>query len=210
MTAVGDGADPVRHLVRDVQRFGLLSAVTVVDRYLDVLDRAMGEAPLVSPRLASEEGDTAWLADSAARMADSWLRVLDATARLVLAAAEPGRDILVLPTTQPGCSSEAALWVNNPTDVPVAAVDLHATTLVSGNGPGLPAEAVSLAPTRVAPVEPGTSREVRVTVEVPPGQPAGQYHGLLLSSAAPDEPIRIRVRVWAADDGEDGRDGRGD
>jgi hypothetical protein len=211
MTSADGGIHRVRHLVDDVQRFGLLSAVTVVDRYIAVVDRAMAEVPLASPRLPSEGRDIGWLADSAARMAETWLRVLDATAGLIPAAAAPRHDIVVLPTGRPGCTSEASLWVHNPTDSPVAAVDLHATTLVSGNGLGLPADSVSFTPKRVALVEPGASREIRVMVHVPLSQSAGQYHGLLVSSAAPDEPVTLRVEVKVGADtevGEDGHDGR--
>lgn len=204
MTAVGDSVHRVRHLVGDVQRFGLLSAATVVDRYIEIVDRAMAEEPLASPRLPSEARDVGRLADSAARMTEACLRVLDATATLIPAVAPPGRDIVVLPSTRPGGSSAASLWVHNPTDSPVAAAGLQATSLVSANGLGLPADTVSFTPTRLARVEPGTSREVRVTVQVPLGQSAGQYHGLLLSSAAPDDPVGLRVAVEV----EGGKDGR--
>lgn len=204
MTAAGDSAHRVRHLVADVQRFGLLSAVTVVDRYIEVVDRAMAQEPTPSSWPPSEGRDIGRLAESAARMAEAWLRTLDAAATLAPAVAPPGRDVLVLPTTRPGCASEASLWVHNPTDTPAGAVELHATTLVCANGLGLPTDVVSFAPTRVALVEPGASCQVRVTVRVPLGQSAGQYHGLLLSSAAPDDPVGLRVAVEV----EGGKDGR--
>ena len=205
---MGATLDQVRHLVGDVQRFGLLSAVTVVDRYLEVVDRAMAQGrPTISPVL-SDERDVGRLAESAARMSEAWLRLLDATAALIPAAAPPGRDILVLPAARAGGTSEASLWVHNPTDSPVADVGLHVTSLVAANGLGLPARAVSFTPSGLTLVEPGTSREVRVRVEVPPDQSAGQYHALLLSSAAPYEPVALSLVVEDTDEGQDERDGR--
>jgi hypothetical protein len=44
-------------------------------------------------------------------------------------------------------------------------------------------------------VAPGGRAEVRLSVRVPADQKAGLYHGLLLVSGAPDEPLPVAVEV---------------
>jgi hypothetical protein len=192
------GAHGARHLIGDVQRFGLLSAAAVVDRYTKIVDRAVRADALASaPQLPDARAD-AWMVDSAARMAEACLRLLDGAAALIPArpqttAAEVER--LVLSPTGSGFSSETALWVHNPTSSPVSAVNLHMTSLISSNGVSIPALAATFSPHRLDMVETGTAREVRLRVDVPADQPPGLYHGLVLSSAAPSGPITVRLDV---------------
>jgi len=100
-----------------------------------------------------------------------------------------------LPPTGSGFGSETSLWVHNSTSSSAAAIDLHMTNLISSNGVSIPAAAVSFSPERLDVVDPGTAREVRLRVEVPADQPAGHYHGLVLTSAAPSEPIALHLDV---------------
>jgi hypothetical protein len=197
VTAGEDAALGGRHLVGEVQRFGLLSAAAVVERYIEAVDRAVTTARLTPARLRPDEQDAGWLADSAARMAEACLRLLDSAATLMSDTAAPGTERVVLASARSGSRSETSLWIHNPTSSATAVADLHVTNLVSSQGLSVPVSAVSFSPPRVGPVEPGTSREVRLRIEVPAHHPAGQYYGLVLSSAAPDAPIMLRLDVEA-------------
>jgi hypothetical protein len=195
--AVGHGA---QHLIGDVQRFGLLSAAAVVDRYAELIDRATRDDSFRSPPPPAAERGTGWMVDSAARIADTYLSLVDTTAELIpnramADTAVPNMERISLPPTRSGFDSETSLWVHNSTSSSAAAIDLHMTNLISSNGVSIPAAAVSFSPERLDVVDPGTAREVRLRVEVPADQPAGHYHGLVLTSAAPSEPIALHLDV---------------
>ena len=188
MTAGPDAAPGGRELVGVVQRFGLFSAASVVDRYAEIVDRAIARdlGPAAQPR-----------ADLAGRLAQAWLGLVDAaTAQLRDdAPRHPPTATLVLPAAGPGLDSEASLWIHNTTSSPAVAVDLHATALLSTTGRTIPADAVSLVPGRLDLVPAGTSREVRLRVRVPPGQAAATYHGMVVTTAAPAEPMPTVLEV---------------
>jgi hypothetical protein len=195
--AVGHGA---QHLIGDVQRFGLLSAAAVVDRYAELIDRATRDESFRSPSRPADERGTGWMVDSAARIADTYLSLVDTIAELIpnramADTAVPNVERISLPPTRSGFGSETSLWVHNSTSSSAAAIDLHMTNLISSNGVSIPAAAVSFSPERLDVVDPGTAREVRLRVEVPADQPAGHYHGLVLTSAAPSEPIALHLDV---------------
>jgi hypothetical protein len=195
--AVGHGA---QHLIGDVQRFGLLSAAAVVDRYAELIDRATRDDSFRSPPPPAAERGTGWMVDSAARIADTYLSLVDTIAELIpnramADTAVPNMERISLPPTRSGFDSETSLWVHNSTSSSAAAIDLHMTNLISSNGVSIPAAAVSFSPERLDVVDPGTAREVRLRVEVPADQPAGHYHGLVLTSAAPSEPIALHLDV---------------
>jgi hypothetical protein len=176
-------------LVGVVQGFGLFSAAAVVDRYAEIVDRAISRH---APSPAAQDG-------GAGRLADAWLRLLDTTSTLLRsgAAQNPADGALVLPPTTAGRSCDAALWLHNTTSSPVPAVALHVTGLVSTDGHRIPAEAVTLVPERIDLLAAGTSREVRLRLRVPAGQDAATYHGLVVTSAAPTEPLAVRLEVRA-------------
>jgi hypothetical protein len=69
------------------------------------------------------------------------------------------------------------------------------TSLLSSKGVSIPAASVSFSPERLDVVDAGTAQEVRLRVDVPADQPAGHYHGLVLISAAPSEPIALHLDV---------------
>jgi hypothetical protein len=195
-------APDVRDLVGDVQRFGLFSAASIVDRYAEMVDRALAREPL--PPL-QDEGGPDRRADGAAEVTQAWLGLLE-TAALQLrdgAALPRPMETLALPPAGAGQGSEASLWVHNTASSPSAEVDLHTTGLVSSRGGRIPSAAVSLVPDRLPGLEPGTSREVCLRVHVPDSQPAGHYHGVVVISAAPGEPMALRLEVRAP--GEPGR-----
>jgi hypothetical protein len=208
MTAdhLDEAARRARHLIGDVQRFGLLSAATVVDRYTGMVDRAISGDRLGSAPSPSDGLDPGWLVDRAARLAEAYLRFLDTTAVLVASRAErgdaaPEMERILLPAARPASSSETSLWVHNPTSAPSAGIDVEVTGLISSNGGIIPAEAVSASPQSIERLDPSTSREFRLRVDVPGDQPAGYYHGLVLMSESPGEPIALQLEV--ADPQED-------
>jgi hypothetical protein len=174
----GLAADPW-DLVGAVQGFGLFSAAAVVDRYVEIVDRTLARvvAPAETP------------------VADTWLRLLVTTAALFRSAV-PREAALVLPPARAGHGSEASLWLHNTTSSPAPAADLHVTGLVPPGGDRIAADAVSLLPARVGPLAAGASREVRLRVQVPAGQAPAQYHGVVVTSAAP-EPLALRLEVRA-------------
>lgn len=189
----GHRTDP--SLIGDVQRFGFLSAATVIDRYTGMVDRAIAAghgAPGVS--LPDDNGA---LVDRAARLAEAYLRVVDATAALATGPGEDGLSVerITLPASRPASRAETSIWVHNPTREAASCLHLEVTELVSSAGVSIPARAVSLSPPMIDRLHPSASREVRLRVDVPGGQSPGFYHGLVLISAAPDEPIGIRLEI---------------
>ena len=198
MNAAQAGDQASGYLIGDVQRFGLLSAAAVVDRYTQIIDRATRDASFPAASAPAEEFGTGWMADSAARVAEARVRLIESTSALITTSTCTAQlERVVLPATRTGSRSEVSLWVHNPTASP-AAVDLHAGILTSSIGVSIPADAVSFLPERLDVVGVGQAREVRLRVDVPAGQPAGTYHGLVLISAAPGEPIGIGLEVGEA------------
>jgi hypothetical protein len=194
VTGRSDGARGARHIIGEVQRFGLLSAASVVDRYVEIISRESVGDPLRHAREAlggTSEGSVV----GAARMLEVGLQALDASARLISDAVAAGTEPLVLPPTEPGLASEASVWIHNRTSSLVASVQLHPTVLVSTEESSIPHDAVRFRPEEAVLVEPGTCREVTVRVSVPEGQPLGLYHGLLMGSGAPDGAITVRLAV---------------
>lgn len=200
MSGGRDADQQGRHLIGDVQRFGLLSAATVVERYIETVDRALAGHSL-APR-SSDQPDEGWLVDGAARVAQAGTRVLDAIATAIADGGGHGVDTtdperLVLPATQPGSGSEVSLWIHHPTPTPtpVTGLGLHVTALTSPTGTTIPTGAVSWTPLGVELLAASSRQEVRLRVDVPEGQPDGLYHGLVLSSLAPSEPLALRLEV---------------
>ena len=194
MTGRSDGARGAGHIIGEVQRFGLLSAASVVDRYVEIIKRESLGDPLRHAREAlggTSEGSLG----GAARMLEAGLQALDTSARLISDAVAAGIEPLVLPPTEPGLTSEASVWIHNRTSSLVSSVQLHATVLVSAEESSIPGDAVRCRPEEAVLVEPGTCREVMVRVSVPEGQPLGLYHGLLVGSGAPDGAITLRLAV---------------
>ena len=194
MTGRTDGARGARHIIGEVQRFGLLSAASVVDRYAEIISRESLGDPLRHAREALG-GTSERSVGGAAGMVEAGLRALDASARLISDAVAAGTEPLVLPPAEPGGASEASVWIHNRTSSLVASVQLHATILVSAEESSIPGDAVRSLPEEAVMVEPGTCREVTVRVSVPEGQPLGLYHGLLVGSGAPDGAITLRLAV---------------
>lgn len=174
-----------RQLIGDVQRFGLISAATVVDRYA---------------RLADEDqaGPVADLDGTVARLAQVYVSFLRTAADMVasLPPAPPGGgERILFPSGHPGATVEAELWLHNPTPLAIAEVHMTASDLVGSQGAFLPGSAISLSPSVISRLDAGASQRLSIRVEVPDGQPAGYYHGLVVASEVPEEPVAVRLQV---------------
>ncbi len=183
-------ADTARRLVEDVQRLGLHSASSVVERYATAVEQTLGLDPRVG---ATPPSDPAALVEATARMAQAYLGLLDGLGGLADRPARPGEalETVHLPATAPGASSRASLWVHNGSvDTVEAAV--RPGPLVSPEGGVLPAGAANAAPASVT-VAAGGRAEVELRVDVPGDQPSGTYFGLALSSGA--SPVALRLDV---------------
>jgi hypothetical protein len=188
----------VRRLAGDVQRFGLLSAATVVDRYVDAVDRTMRGTPSARPpgRPDTRAGADAELAASVAGLAQAYADAVAGAARVVTPSTRPDDGSGVsLGAARPGGSAQTSLWLHNPTGGALVGALASTSTLLAAGGAVLDAAAMTLDPAVLPPVPPGGTAELRVRVQVPLGQAPGTYHGLVLVSAAPEQPLPIRVQV---------------
>ena len=137
--------------------------------------------------------DTSALVDSAARVAEAYLGVLEAAARL----AEPSTPSigLVLDPIQPGGTRQAPVWVHNPGDEPTEGLTVTMSALVTAEGASLDGDRARCTPSRLDRIAARGSAQVDVRVDVPRDQRPGMYHGLVLVSCAAGEPISVRVEV---------------
>lgn len=198
------GSRDARHLIGDVQRFGFLSAATVVDRYAGMVDRAIADNRL-GPTPSPWDGlDSGWLVERIAQATESYLHLLAATSALIASRADlrddaPALERIVLPVARPAGGSESSLWIHNPTTVEVLDIDVRVTSLMSSTGEMITGSAITVSPHRVARLDPARSRELRLHVDVPSDQLPGWYHGMVLFSAAPSEPIAVQLEVMRAE-----------
>jgi hypothetical protein len=197
-----EAASRALHLMADVQAFGLVSAASVADRYLETVDRYLAQDPPTAPTPTGLSADPS-LAEVAGRMAEACARSLDLVSTVLSRGEGPGNgiarvEVVTLPPTPPGSTTEGSVWVHNPTATP-ADVELRATGLVSAAAGSVPDDAVVLAPEPAQRVEPGGTSEVRIRVSVPRGTEAGHFHGLVMSTLTPAEAIPFRLEVLAAD-----------
>ncbi len=196
--------DGVRDLARDVQRFGLLSASSVVDRYLDLVDRAVGGAPAETapqpgrPTDPFTDGDVSALVESAARVAQTYLGLLEAATKITEPTARVTAVTLVLDAVRPGDVAQGAIWVHNPGPEPTRGSMVTISALVGAHGACLDATRVGCVPSEVPAIAPGESAQVDVSVRVPDDQPPGHYHGVVIGSLSPGRPIQVSVEVLAS------------
>lgn len=154
-------------IVSRVQVLGLASAHAVAERCIETLDRY----------LARRDGP-------------------GVLAPLGGAGPAPGPqapETLELPAVPAGGSTEAFLWLHNPTAAPVRA-GVRVSPLTSAEGHLVPAPTVAEEATG-AEVGAGGSLQVRVTVRVPAGTPPGHYHGVATSRATPRQGLPVVVQV---------------
>lgn len=191
-------AEQARRMAGHVQRFGLRSASAVVDRYIGLVDRALADdlgPPLTAPVAPR---DPAAVVDAAARLAASYLQMVDTVAALMPRAPvqphrQPPAETVTAGPVQPGQTARAVLWLHNSTEGTVGDLGLTVSDLTSAEGGRLASRTISVDPPDSVPA--GGTGQVRVGVDVPGDQRPGVYHGLVLMSPAPDEPVVLSVRV---------------
>lgn len=190
--------------VADVQRFGLLSAAAVVDRYVDLVDRALGP-PVLASRSVSDDAaaagpDLRLLAEATERMAEAYVAMLDAATQLLpgptTAAVDAGH--VALADTHAGGTAEGTLWLHNPTAQAVADLSLAATALVTGAGTAVP---LALDPPRLALLPAAASVPVRLRADIPSDHPSGLCWGMVVCSADPEAPVTVSLLVGAPTEG---------
>jgi hypothetical protein len=195
-----------RYLIGDVQRFGLLSAATVVDRYTGMVERAIPhDGPGPAPA-ALERNDPGRLVETVARLTQAYLSFLGTVSPLEAfrpqhAGGTATLERITLPVGFRGDGSATAMWVHNPTPASAARIEIVVTDLISSTGAILPAAAISVSPPVIPLLEPNASRELRLRVNVPDEQPAGHYHGLVLISDAPEAPVVVDLRIEDSSEG---------
>lgn len=183
-------------LANDVQRFGLLSAAVVVDRYRQLVDRAMGDGDLDGEIPGGpEQVDPSWLVDRASRLAGGYLRFLENAVLAVGSRAQHmGVERVVLAPTSPGNVTEGTIWLHNETGVETSPLELSATPLVAAAGSVISAEWVSFEPQTVRPVASGGTARCELRVEVATGASPGRYFGLVHMEGS-DEPVVVELEV---------------
>jgi hypothetical protein len=191
------GAEKARRLIGDVQRFGLLSAAAVVDRFTEMVDEAVGGS--TSGRRAS--GDAERFVADTARLVEAYLRFLDSGAGLLAVKAEDGggtaTDRVVLPAIAAGGVAESTVWVHNTTAQPGLDISFHPSQLIGPGGAKIGRRATTVAPSRIERLEAGASSELAVRVEVPVDAAPGGYHGVILTSSPPGATIAVQLEVRA-------------
>ncbi len=137
-----------------------------------------------------------------------WTRLLvDGAAALAEQAVggESGRDgresglsaILVLGPVSAGSTTTTSAWLHVLDGPPTSPATLRATDLVAHDGATVPSSAVASLPTMLDTSVARSSREVRVTIAVPPATPPGAYHGHLLAHGLPEVALPVRLEVVA-------------
>lgn len=166
---------PGRRLLDDVRRFGLISAISVAERYAALIDGV---------------GSPAGLAEAGEEVA-SLLRSLSEAVAPLSQSSHPV-DQVRLPGVTAGGRARGSIWLHNRSEEPTAAGQVTVSPFL-GPGPSIPVAAQD-----VPALGPQTDYELEVTVEVPVDQPAGDYHALAVASVAPETPLALSLRVASA------------
>lgn len=186
-----------QRLAEDVQRFGLLSAAAIVDRYEQLVDEAMGDHEHDEGLPGGLESvDPSWLVDRASRLAGGYLRFLESATSAIGSRARPqGIERVPLVSGGPGEPAEGTLWIHNPTSAPIDHVELTATALVSVDGRVIPAQATAFQRTARGPVAASDSAEIRIVITPPPDTEPGRYFGLVHLDDGADEPLAVDLEI---------------
>jgi hypothetical protein len=210
------GAAEAARLVQEVQELGFQAARTVVERFCDLFTQfaaasgvagtpLQGAAPSFGLR-GSTPSMQAWQSDWQ-RAAASYMALMgqlnEAGLRFVQASQwSPPSDTdagdLRLPDVAPGGRVSGKVWLHNTTASVEADLRPWCPGLANHGGAALAATTVSCAPERIDRLEPGSSRELLVTVAVGEDTVAGEYHGQLLVDGLADVVFPLRVRVLPA------------
>ena len=166
-----------------------------MDRFTDLVDRAIAGDAMEPP-----DGPAATPPfDLAAQVAQSVLGLLDGAAELLRpsgARGTPGAP-LVLPTAGPGGVAEIALWVHNGTPSPVAGLALTSTALTSPDGPAIHPRRYGSSRVGWSSCRRGRRGRSGSACGCRPDRPPGSTTAWSCTSAAPAEPMALRLEVRA-------------
>ena len=176
-------------LIEQVQRFGLASASAVIDRYTAVAEAALGTDPARPLSLESEQ-----LSDAAAQAGAAYLALL-AGAGALAERSEHRPERVDLPPVAAGATTEAVLYLHNQTEHPIDAATIRIGRFLGAGGPMTGGAAV-VEPTSLA-LAAGASAQARLRVRVPDTAPPGSYFAVALATAAPGDPVVLRLEVLA-------------
>lgn len=185
----------------ELWRFGFDAARTMTERVLD-LYQGLPSGLAFGVSDADTEAELRRLRIDLERAVDLCVdvfeRVLSVARRIGVRddAQRAGRDDVVIDAA-PGSSGTAVLWIHNTSTDRRPAPVFRCTGLVEFDGAEIPTGAVSVRCSD-APIDPGTSRRVEVSVDVPRDTRAGSYHGVLISRR-PDTAMAVRVEVTNGD-----------
>jgi hypothetical protein len=215
---INAGAADAARLVQEVQELGFQAARTVVERFCELFTQfaaangATGTPPQgAAPPFGfwnSTPSMQAWQSDLQ-RAADSYTALMrqmnEAGFRFLQASqwwppSETDQGDLRLPDIAPGGRVSARVWLHNTTASAETDLRPWCPGLASHSGAALPTAAVSCAPERIDRLEPGSSRELVVTVVVGEDVAAGAYHGQLLVDGLADVVFPLRVSVLPTTD----------
>lgn len=168
----------------EVERFGLLSAARVADRYRTLVEQAVADA---------RDGDT-YDNGGLSTLVRAYITLVDTAVRRLETAGEVDHGRVQLPSVRPGEVSQASLWVHNASQSHAADIRLEVTALAAAGGTRIGPETISLHPAVLSGSEPGP-REVYLRIEVDPTQPPGTYHGFVIISSHPEDALAVSLRV---------------
>jgi hypothetical protein len=130
--------------------------------------------------------------DSSTRSFESALRARGVS---VTGAQEEGPWTPVRPDALPGGRALAKIWLHNSTTATLTDVTFRPTDLTAHTGATIGAAAVTIAPSRIEDVSPGTSVGLDLSIEVSTAAAAGLYAGYVLVSPVPDAVLPVLMRV---------------
>jgi len=218
--AFSASAAEAARLAREVQGLGFDAARTVVERFVEMFAEftaASGNGGAAAPGrgwippfwLGGTDGSMRQMQSDMLRASDAYLAVLsqlnEASMRFFTAGRwwEPqkaGGDDVSLPDVAPGGRASSRLWLHNTTSATANGLRPWSPGLTSPSGADIPSTAVTCQPERIDRLEPGSSRELVITVAVDEGATPGTYHGQLLVDGQPDIVFPLRVSVRQATD----------
>jgi hypothetical protein len=171
----------------------------VSDEAREVFERVLRSLGGTAPPPRTERVRLAQLRTAAARTIDLYGQLLqnaleaytDLAAGALAPGAPPPADAALALEGRSGAEVAAPVYVHNLTGAPIVA-SLRLTELIAPGGQAL--DGATFRPAELA-VAPGASGEATLIVAVPADAARGIYHGHVLSSAAPDAALTVRLTV---------------
>jgi hypothetical protein len=129
-----------------------------------------------------------------------WMRLLldaaaDATEAGIAARNGNGAHPLAIGSARGGETASGRAWLHVLDGPPGPRARLTATALCSNDGNSIPAEAVGFDPPELETVDPRSSHQIAIDVNVPKATPVGVYHGHVLAKGLPEVALPILLEV---------------